>query len=628
MNAFALPDTFVVAPLSTFEFDPAAVPQADVLLAAEPVALYRRLLRDQESEPVLLAARRVLHGFLSRPARGGRAPTADPDAIAARVDRFREVIAAILENPCTAEPGARQAMLRQRAPLTLVGGCWLDQVSQPATQPATIVNRLVQHQLAWQGDGNPRRSLHHLRQRALEADGVYLPEIAAADFMRAAEARPLTALHGAFYLSLAKLPANFLPEVIGVHYAVAALGVDDLLLGMRPMVPEPELRSVLAEYLGLAGRSSEFGARVVAAVELVLTLELEHVGMLAGLATWHCGRSPGRSANRIGDREATAWRAALAVEPPPDIVLRRAEAPDDRRFFHRLVNIENYPNTIELAREHATVVLDIAEEVIFEHGAIGILTDGSWFDYTPDALVRRVARICRDKLTDEAAFGRKTVALGSMIDGTLTHRIGNMGRYTRRSEGMLYSIHADEMGRGDLGRNQVAMTYRALAGMGIRVPHIRDAAFLDQEQLPNHRYEFSIHQLCLALFPDTFYDEILGFQLGIATLGLGQARARELRTLRRHWIDTAHEDTPGDGPSATAQTGRAAGTIVDYLDDVARAGGRRAVRERWRRIWRGYASFAYLVEQEPLNAMSDDPVNWSSWLWPEGSESAAVSARR
>jgi len=448
--------------------------------------------------------------------------------------------------------------------------------------------------------------------------------------MRVAEARPLTALHGAFYLSLAKLPANFLPEVIGVHYAVAALGVDDLLLGMRPMLPEPELRSVLAEYLGLAGRSSEFGARVVGAVELVLALELEQVGMLAGLATCHGGRSSDRSANRIGDRVAAAWRSALAVEPPADIVLRRADAPDDRRFFHRLVNIENFPNTIELAREHATVVLDIAEEVIFEHGAIGMLTDGSWFDYTATALLRRVDRICRDKLSDEAAFGRKTVALGSMVDGGLTHRIGDVGRYNRRSDGMLYSIHADEMGRGDLGRNQVAMIYRALAGMGIRVPHVRDVAFLDQDELPNHRYEFSIHQLCLSLFPDTFYDEILGFQLGIATLGLGQARARELRTLRRHWIDTARDDTPppGDGCSAAAQARRSAGVIVDYLDEVARTCGANAVREHWRRIWRGYASFAYLVEQEPLNAMSDDPVTWSSWLWSESWESSTMSSRR
>jgi hypothetical protein len=629
MNAFALPDAFVVAPLCTFEFDPAAPAQADVLLAAEPVALYRRLLRDQESEAVLLAARRVLHGFLSRPVPGADRPAADPDAIAERVAGVRAVIMAMFEDLPRSEPAVREAVLRQRAPLALLGGCWLDTVSQPATQPATIANRLFQHQFVLRGEGNPRRGLHHLRARALEAAGVYLPEIGATDFMRTAEARPLTALHGAFYLSLAKLPANFLPEVVGVHYAVTALGVDELLLGMPAALPESELRSVLGEYLDQAADRPELGARVVRAVELALALELEHVGLLARLAAWRAGRSPELSANRIGERAAAGWRRVLALDLPADVLLRRADVPDDRQFFHRLVNIENYPNTRGPAREHATVVLDIAEEVLFEHGAIGMLTDASWFEYTPEALLARVDRICRDKLSDEAAFGSKSVALGSMVDGAWTHRIGTVGRYARRSDGKLYSTHAEALGRGDPRGNEIAMTYRLLGGMGIRVPHIRDAAFLDQEDLPEHRYELAIQQLSLSLFPDTCHDEILGFNLGIATLGLGLTRARKLRRLRRHWIDAAGEDTPAPVECTPAgQARHAAEVIIDYLDEVAMTCGSGAVRTHWRRIWRGYASFAYLVEQEPLDLVSDDLASLVGLPGSGTGEQSTISVRR
>jgi hypothetical protein len=152
-----------------------------------------------------------------------------------------------------AGPDARDAVLRQRAPLGLVGGCWLDVLSQPATQPSVIVNRLYAQHFTLRGEGNPRRSLHYLRRRQLEEAGVYLPETGAADFLARAGARPLTALHGSFYLALSRLPANFLPELVGVHYAFHALGVDDLLSGMAPMLPEPALRDVLAAYPG-AGR--------------------------------------------------------------------------------------------------------------------------------------------------------------------------------------------------------------------------------------------------------------------------------------------------------------------------------------------------------------------------------------
>ncbi len=247
----------------------------------QPGSLFQRLLSGQESESVWLVARRVLDAFLP-----SRQPLPDrtADEIAAEVAAVRAELAPRIDQLSEAETGPRDAVLRQRAVLGLLTGCWLDVLSQPATQPSVIVNRLFTHHFTLRGEANPRRSLHYLRRQKLELQNVFLPDLAAADFLDAAQARPLTALHGCFYLALSRLPANFLPELVGVHYAVLALGVDDQLLRLPPMLSEAELRSTLAAFLELAGPSER--ARLHAGLRCALELEREHVGLLTELAAW------------------------------------------------------------------------------------------------------------------------------------------------------------------------------------------------------------------------------------------------------------------------------------------------------------------------------------------------------
>src|SRR6266702_465867 len=269
---FELPDTIAALPPRAFEFSARAREEADAIVRQRPDELFLRLLRDQESEAVLLVARRVIDAFLRQHTRphvrqhtrqhtrqqtgvpaDGLPDDASAGDIAAHVAKTRAGLAVIIGSLPDTEPDTRDTVLRQRAPLGLLGGCWLDVLSQPATQPSVVVNRLFAQHFTQRGEGNPRRSLHYLRRRRMEEVGIYLPETGAADFLARAGARPLTALHGSFYLALSRLPASFLPELVGVHYVFHALGVDDLLLGMAPMLPEPALRDVLVAYLELAG---------------------------------------------------------------------------------------------------------------------------------------------------------------------------------------------------------------------------------------------------------------------------------------------------------------------------------------------------------------------------------------
>ncbi len=714
--AFEPPDTIAALPRLRFHFSASARDEAGVILTLPPQELYRRLLADQESEAVLLAARRVINAFLApyeMPSPAGRLP-ADADDIAAQVADVRTGLAAVIGSLERIEPDARDAVLRQRAPLGLLGGCWLDVLSQPATQPSVIVNRLFSQHFIQRGEGNPRRSLHYLRRRQLEGAGIYLPEIGAAQFLAEAGARPLTCLHGSFYLALSRLPASFLPELVGVHYVLHALAVDDLLTGMAPMLPEPALRAVLGTYLELAGPAER--RRLAAGLRLVLDAEREHVAMLAELAAWQqsqtleskmaaiiarhapfAGRQHGRvrvgrrplaetfsdpaldiaaflrefrespqlrpgadglcrfvrafkfggpmfgifsereaavfkawaesaqaghrpeiviSPNKAGDAAAAARAAAIAASAPADVVIAEAGTPGDRELFYRLINIENFANTLPIAAERAERLFAEAE-VLFTHGAGGRYTDASYFDYSPQALYERAEQVYWHKLVepyrpldeipdaDEVIFLQTTYALGALIDAAWIHRVANLGRDGRQPDAALFTIYADEVGHGDLRKNHITLIHRALLSMNIRLPHIRDAAFMEQADLPDELYGFSLHQLCMALFPDRYYNEILGYNLAIEMFGLGELRLHEIQKLRHHGFDDCYEQAHLTIDNISAGHSRqAVDIIVSYLDDVRRTLGEAAVQQQWRRVWRGYASLAYFVEHALLSRLA------------------------
>lgn len=132
-------------PLGAFEFEPATRTAAEQFLDGPLATVFTRFLRDQESPAVLLAARRLLHAFLpGAPVASG---DGQPGEIAPRVAAARRD----LVDHFTALDPPKQLARRQRAPLALIAGCWLDAASQPATQPAAIANLLLRDHIAQVG---------------------------------------------------------------------------------------------------------------------------------------------------------------------------------------------------------------------------------------------------------------------------------------------------------------------------------------------------------------------------------------------------------------------------------------------------------------------------------------------
>lgn len=712
-------DMTTALPERPFVFSPGTVDAADGIVSAGMDAVFAQLVREQESETTLLLARRVLAAAFDAPG-----PAVDPEDPLSAVLAARPGLYAELDR---IGDEYRVVVLRERAPLSLTAGCWLDTVSQPATQPAQVVNTLFGQYLAMRGHGNPRRAVHHRRRAALEAEGIYLPDIAAPHFLSATRSRPLTRLLAAFGPALSRLPSAFLPELVGVHVTVGLLGVDDHLLGTAAVPGDEALHALLEEYLDLT-RFDPDGARyrhrLANGVRAALGQEQEHLTMLGELVRWqadltleeevadvvrrhapfagsqhgtvrvggrrladalsdpdldlesflddlHASRSlrPARDSgdcrflralklggamfgifdeleaalfrrwaetpaeelvrirdshrprlriNTVGDPEYATRAAALRAAAPQDVTESDSSPADNRELFHRLVTPENHPQVLDTARRLVRRGLDVAE-ILFDHGARGRYTDASWFDYSANALRERVDRIYWDKLVGpyrpleeipdrvEVVFVQKTFALGSLVDGAWAHRIGNLGHYDRGVDAKLFLIYADEMGLGDVRKNHITLIHQVLASMDVQVPHIRAAAFVDQDEIPDLTYGFALHQLALALFPDSHYDEILGYNLGIEMFGLGEMRLHEIQKLRRHGFDISYEQAHLSIDNVSAGHARqAVDIIIEHLDRIARTADENTVQARWHRVWRGYASFAYFVERELLRDLPSD----------------------
>ncbi|MGB8840951.1 MAG: iron-containing redox enzyme family protein, partial [Aliidongia sp.] len=641
----------------------------------------------------------------------------DRGRLRAWLTAHRTAITATLDRALAQGPAARCAVLRERAALSLLGDCWLDTVSQPATQPAVIVNILFGQRWNLLGQGCPARSCAALRRRSLETAGIFLPPITDAGFAAAAGTGRTTALQAAFLLSLSRYPASYLPELVGIHAAYHALQLDDHLTALAPVVSAEAALGALDAYLDrLDGETASecLARRLVDAIRVFVGLEQAQAEMLAELAQRMAGRSldvqvaaivrrharfAGKQHGRIriggkllSDRFAEAdldltaflqdfkqsgylradgkggcrfidatksggamfgifseeearilnawaeraqqtidvpvflapdgpdemfadaWLTGIRNRPARHIVFEATPALDDRTLFYRLVNFENFPNSLRIALARAQEGL-VRAELLYEKGALGRYTDARFFDYSPEALLSRVESIYWCKLVDpyvpltdippreEVVFGQKIFALGSLIDGSWAFRSGSTGRYERIADATLFGIYADEMGLGDIQKNHITLIHRVLSNLGLNLPHIRDESFIDQDEIPDNFYAFPLNQLSLGLFPDRFYPEILGYNLGIEMFGLGELRLHEMQKLKHWGFDPIYEKVHLSIDNLSAGHAQQAVTIIRaHLDDTERRYGTAASAIEWRRIWNGYAAFAYFTEGGTLDA--------------------------
>lgn len=687
--------------------------------------LYKAFASDIESEGQQLLALQLTETLLA-------STTADfPPLTAVELPAFiataKTTLFKRVERLSQANDDDRKQLLRQRALLALIAGCWLDYVSQPATEPAEVVCLLGGQNFALKGHGEIANSQQRLRYRQFAAMGIAIPEVYTSGITECLGSVELTAWQASFWLALSRLPASHLPEVVGLHYAYYCLGFDDALLGLPAPIAQVQLDTLMATFLRHC-QQDEQGAvsekRMLNAVVRAVDLELANSEMLLALQSQLAQRTPddrmaeivrrhlplaGKHHKRIrlekcslaecpeqlsdtetflralraspyfrqlpsgecsfqkairfggsmfgifspqeaatmarwiansqsgddiclsdftdaGSEQSAVWlKRCRDTSLQSHVVWQSAQLPDHRELLWRLVNIEHYP--CHLARLKLRVEQTLQQaEALFTTGSSGRYTDASYFSYTPEALLARMEKIYWEKLVhpyerlteipdrESVLFGQKLMALGSMIDGAWAHRFGGTLRNHRRVDGKMLAIYADEMGLGEYEKNHITLILRVLKSMDISLPHIREKAFCQQEELPDI-YDFSLHQLAISQFPDTFYEELLGYNLGIEMLGLGEMRMHEIQKLRRYGFDTIYEEAHLTIDNFSAGHSRqAVDLIIDHLDDSKLGLSEDEVQQRWRRIWRGYASFALYVETDLPTENVPENTNHSELL--------------
>ncbi|KTS26642.1 iron-containing redox enzyme family protein [Pantoea stewartii] len=715
----ATADSTTALPYLTFHFSPHAKSALEAWLdKGSAKALYKIFAGDIESEEQQLLAL-LLTKTLSAGAPAGLptlTATELPAFIATANATLRQRAAQLLQ----ANEEDRKQLLRQRALLALTAGCWLDAVSQPATEPAEVVCLLSGQNFALKGHGEIADSQQKQRYRQFAAMGIAVPEVYTSGIIESLGSVELTAWQAAFWLALSRLSASHLPEIVGFHYAYYSLGFDDALLDLPAPVAKTQLDTLMATFLRHCQKDEQgvvSEKRMLNAIAWAVQLELENSEMLLALQSQLEQRTPddrmaeivrrhlplaGKQHQRIrlekrnlaewlgeedemaeflralraspylrqtragecsfqkairfggsmfgiftqqeakimarwmtdtqsgydirlnhfaeaGSEQAMAWRQRCRdTSLEPHVVWQSAQLPDHRELFYRLVNIEHYASHLALLKQRVEQTLQHAE-VLFSTGSSGRYTDASYFSYTPEALLARMEKIYWEKLVqpyerlteipdrESVLFGQKLMALGSMIDGAWAHRFGGTMRNYRRSDGKMLAIYADEMGLGEYEKNHITLILRVLKSMDISLPHIREKAFCQQDELPD-LYDFSLHQLAMSQFPDTFYEELLGYNLGIEMLGLGEMRMHEIQKLRRYGFDTIYEEAHLTIDNFSAGHSRqAVDLIIDYLDDCKPGLSDEELQQRWRRIWRGYASFALYIETDlPIESVPEN----------------------
>lgn len=206
---------------------------------------YQLLNRDEFPEIGTLAVeivdRELDHGAPERlHARSGAPSAIGDEAVAGAVadaSRWRdEVAAATAQRSHDLSPALAVELVLQHAPAALVHGCWLENVSGPATSHTEVAAQLLKIHAEHVGAGNPAAHWGNRYARLLRGCGVSVPDACAWGFAQHEALFDFAFDLPVFELAIARSSRARLPELLGVHLFAA-------LYGTPPVITEAVARS-------------------------------------------------------------------------------------------------------------------------------------------------------------------------------------------------------------------------------------------------------------------------------------------------------------------------------------------------------------------------------------------------
>lgn len=275
----------------------------------------------------------------------------------------------------------------------------------------------------------------------------------------------------------------------------------------------------------------------------------------------------------------------------------RSTAVDLADAFHRLVNIERYPEFRPVARELA--------ERWFASADYGADANYAPFVYSVPAFRERMDKIYSDYVAtiDDPhwleEFSRAAVIENlrqkgpmNLVDGAWLQHIMSAGP-SNDIVAKLFSIWADEAGNGYTELNHSNVYDTLLRGLDVYLPPITSRAFSELDLLPS-AWQNPVFQLAVGLFPESFFPELLGMTLYLEWEAT-PTMMPIVRMLKKHHIDPQFYSMHMAIDNVTAGHGGLARDAVEqYLDSVRANGGEAAVQAQWKRVWNGYVTWATL----------------------------------
>ncbi|MCD2450340.1 iron-containing redox enzyme family protein [Methylicorpusculum oleiharenae] len=267
----------------------------------------------------------------------------------------------------------------------------------------------------------------------------------------------------------------------------------------------------------------------------------------------------------------------------------------NRELFYRLVNIEQYPDSLPIAKQKARQLVISAgrwhKPILNAYSQAAF---DSWFEsfYRQEMSAYRPLTQ-KPRLSREAyVFGIEQFAPAILTDGCWLQQSGQLDFLPFKSIGeKLQLIFYDEIGAGIRHQNHPYIYDRLLKSLDIQLPPVQSKAFSKHPGFIDSAFDLPVFMMSLGFFPAEFLPELLGLNLAIELSGLGKTYLRLADELQFWGIDPAiiklHVtiDNTDTGHAAIAKE-----AIHAYLDDIGAGSDQRTQQKHWRRISAGYAS--------------------------------------
>lgn len=270
-----------------------------------------------------------------------------------------------------------------------------------------------------------------------------------------------------------------------------------------------------------------------------------------------------------------------------------------REMYHRLINIEHYPEILPRAEAFArnrltrsmAALNSRARPIPSRH-------------YSPEILDHWVAGKHREQMNEydprhgkplvtKEAFIHHSVQLAPLIliDGAWLQGMLTLKSSPVELDRILFQILYEESGEGDSRKHHANIYRDLLYAMGTQPPAIETKEFIHWPPLHDSSFEMPVFWLSIAAFPRHFMPEILGLNLAVELAGVGGPYMQARDTLRYFNLPTLFVDVhlAADNVSQ-GHTASSVHAIKLYMDHVSDRDGPYGLDSTWRRVWSGVRS--------------------------------------